>query len=159
MRPNWISIRKALGKQFKQFKPCIWKLWRFNQLKFNVHIFVPTQNILLIAEKVVRTVVSATVVLKKRIDSGQSYLRLRIGSFSIEFLKKSIDSGQSYLRLRIGSFSIEFLKKSINSDKAIASTLAIAWHKKSVSSWRPSCKQKQQNAWPRALPRVKPFQS
>ena len=49
------------------------------------------------------------------IDSEQSYIRFRIGSFSLEFLKKSIDSGQSYFRLRIGSFSIEFLKKSIDS--------------------------------------------
>ena len=35
------------------------------------------------------------------IDSGQPYLRLWIGVFSIEFWKKSIDSEQSYLRLRI----------------------------------------------------------
>ena len=44
----------------------------------------------------------AVLRVQKSIDSGQSYLRLRIGSFSIEFLKKSIDSGQSYLRLGIG---------------------------------------------------------
>ena len=36
----------------------------------------------------------------RNIDSGQSYLRLRIGSFSIEFLKKSIDSGQCGVDVR-----------------------------------------------------------
>ena len=47
---------------------------------------------------------------KTSLDSGQSHLRLTIGSFSIESLKKSIDSRQSYLRLGV-FFAIGVLKK------------------------------------------------
>ena len=71
----------------------------------------------------------------KSIDSGQSHLRLRIGSFSNDLLAKSIDSGQSHLlahglfcfqlntidsgqsrlQLRIASFPIEPLTKNMDS--------------------------------------------
>lgn len=54
--------------------------------------------------------------LTNRIDSGQSCLRFRIGSLSIEVLKESIDSGQSdlrYLRHMISSFPIGWSKGRI----------------------------------------------
>ena len=44
----------------------------------------------------------------RMIDSGQSYLRLRIGLFSIESLRKRIDPGQSYM----WSISTYFLFKA-----------------------------------------------